>query len=398
MKENQITLISRLLKVDIVYEKSDGTLLAYFDVIALSPLMQSDQLRRILREGAQAQSAPFLYADALECYFAGIRAEDGVLYLGPMCHQKLASSKLARMYRTYGISGTDAQTLPVFTLPQIRDMVALTNSILDNASPEDEELLRINNILVQDEQDRRRDQTGFILREEEENDSDSYRHSYQEERLLMQAIRDGRPGEAVRLAENMDRDSGQMSKDYLRHRRNLAMIGIALCSRAAIEGGMSPESAYRISGYYIEKCDATDNPTAMLRYRNQAIEELAGGIDQMRSKASSSNYTERCKDYIRKHYREKIYLEDIAEQLALSPTYLSRLFKKETGESITDYLNKERINRACNLLLYSDLPLPEIAQYVGYPTQSYFGKTFLRYRNMTPKAYQDRYRSKDFHV
>ena len=194
----------------------------------------------------------------------------------------------------------------------------------------------------------------------------------------------------------MDRDVGQLSKDYLRHRRNLAIIGIALCSRAAIEGGMSPEAAYRVSGYYIGKVDASENAAGMLLYRNQAITDMAGHVGEKRSRPASSNYVERSKDYVRKHYREKIYLDDIAESLGLSPTYLARLFSRETGECLQDYINSVRVYHATNLLLYSDRSLPEIAQYVGFPNQSYFGKIFKKLKNMSPKAYRDRYRSAEY--
>ena len=114
------------------------------------------------------------------------------------------------------------------------------------------------------------------------------------------------------------------------------------------------------------------------------------------SRPASSNYVERSKDYVRKHYREKIYLDDIAESLGLSPTYLSRLFSRETGECLQDYINSVRVYHATNLLLYSDRSLPEIAQYVGFPNQSYFGKIFKKLKNMSPKAYRDRYRSAEY--
>ena len=103
----------------------------------------------------------------------------------------------------------------------------------------------------------------------------------------------------------------------------------------------------------------------------------------------SSNYVEQSRDYVRKHYREKIYLEDVAEALKISPTYLSRLFKRETGQNFQDYINEVRVDRAANLLKYSEMSLSEISQYVNFPNQSYFGKIFKKYKNITPRAYRD---------
>ena len=151
-------------------------------------------------------------------------------------------------------------------------------------------------------------------------------------------------------------------------------------------------TVYRISDYYINKCDEAADPAHMLHYRNRAIEELAGRVREGLNKPRGSVYVERCRDYIRKHYRDKIYLEDMAQALDLSPSYLSRLFRKETGICIQDAINEERVYRASNLLRYSDISLTQIAHYVGFPSQSYMGKIFKQRKNMTPMAYRETFK------
>lgn len=249
---------------------------------------------------------------------------------------------------------------------------------------------------IPDETHIRTEQTRFILKEEAENDDHAYRHSYFEEQLLMQAIREGRSEDAITLAENMDNDAGRLSSRNMGHWHNLVVIGIALCSRAAIEGGIPPESGYRISGYYIKKCDTSQSITQLLQYRNRAIIELTSLVREHQNRPNNSYYTERCKDYVRKHYRDKIYLQDIAQSLGISAPYLSRLFKEETGGCIQNFINGERISHAAALLIYSDLSLPEIAQYVHFPNQSYFGKVFKQFKNMTPKAYRNLYQTTEY--
>ena len=394
-RANNIRILASVIKVDIVYESADGALTAFFDSAGDSPLMYSEKLRNDLKKGLDGRNAPYLMSGESGTFFAALRAEDGFLFMGPMCHEKLSKLGLKQVLRSYGAKAEDVRTLPVFTLPEIRNMILLTNSMLNNSPLENEELLQLNRIVNAGEEALRRDQEKFILHEEEENEDSAYRHSYYEEQLLMQAIREGKPADAVRYAENMDKDAGRLSGNYIRHRRNLAMIGIALCARAAIDGGISPESAYRISGYYIDKCDASQDPAYMLHYRNRAIEELAGRVEEKRNRPGSSSYVESAMDYIRKHYREKIYLEEVAESLGISEGYLSRLFRKETGECFQDQVNRERVNRAANLLLYSDLSLTQIAEYVNFPNQSYFGRMFKKYKNMTPKTFRDSYKNKE---
>ena len=71
---------------------------------------------------------------------------------------------------------------------------------------------------------------------------------------------------------------------------------------------------------------------------------------------------------------------------------LSRIFKKETGESIQKYSMHMRIERAENLLKYSEASLTEISEYLCFSSQSHFGKVFKVYKNMTPKQYRDYYK------
>lgn len=212
----------------------------------------------------------------------------------------------------------------------------------------------------------------------------------------MQAVREGRTWDAVRIAENMDADAGRLSVHEPAHWRNLAIVDITLISRAAIEGGLSPEISYRISGYYIRKCDSLHDQAQILHLRNRSIEELTARVNEKRRHIHASNYVDSCKDYINKHYREKIYLSAIAGSLGISPAYLSKLFKKETGFCIQDYINQVRVERAANLLAFSDKSLPAIAQYVHFPNQSYFGKIFKRFKSMTPREFRDKYKAREF--
>ncbi|MBR7016916.1 MAG: helix-turn-helix transcriptional regulator [Lachnospiraceae bacterium] len=395
MAENHIRILCSVIKVDLVYEAPDGSLVAFFDSIQDSPLMQCARVRDALRSGIAGQSAPFLLREKDGVYFAALHAGEGFLYMGPMCSERLRASKRRQMCTLYGIEHEEARLLPCFTLPEIRNMILLTNSALKNGNLENEELMQLNQLISLSERGIRTDQVQFVLKEEAENDDASYRHSYHEEQLLMQAIREGRTEDAIRLAESMDRDSGRLSRTEVSHRRNLAIIGISLCARAAIDGGISPEEGYRLSGYYIQKCDSSQDPAHLLHYRNRAIEELTVRVKQKLEKPRTSSHVERAKDYVRKHYREKIYLDDIADSIGISPTHLSKLFKKETGQCLQDYINEERVFRAANLLMYSELSLMEIAEYVHFPSQSYFGKIFKQFKGVSPRIFRDQYRARE---
>lgn len=120
-------------------------------------------------------------------------------------------------------------------------------------------------------------------------------------------------------------------------------------------------------------------------------------VADTKNRSDLSNYTEQCKDYISKNYHHKIYLEDIAEAIGISQGHLSRIFKKDTGMKIQDYILKFRIERAANLLKYSDASISEISDYVCFNSQSHFGSIFKQYMQMTPRQYREKYKQKEFY-
>lgn len=93
-------------------------------------------------------------------------------------------------------------------------------------------------------------------------------------------------------------------------------------------------------------------------------------------------------DYIKQNYMRKITLEDVAANVYLSPSYLSKLFKTATGKNFNSYLNTERIEQAKQLLLSGSGDLESVAMSVGYEDQSYFTKVFKRLTGVTPKKFK----------
>lgn len=397
MENNEVfELLSSVLKVDLAYESEDHILTAFFAEVSDSPLMQSETLRSKLRKGALAMDAPFLDPEPSGTYFASFRDRNGYLYMGPVCTEPLSSFKRRQLYKSFGFDCEDSRSLPTFSLTETGNMVLLVNAALRHTPVNASELFSLNHMIYQNELELHKEITNLVVKEEEQNEDGAFRHSYHEEQLFMQAVREGNAQDALRIAKDMDSDAGRLSKNVRNHWRYLAIIGITLCARAAITGGLTPGDAYRISGYYIQKCDVSEDPAHLLYFRNRAIEDFCARVLSARSHSHYSGYVGACKDYIRKHYREKIYLDDIARAIGVSPSYLSRLFKKETGVCIQDFINQERADRAANLLVYSDATLSEIAQYVHFPNQSYFGRIFLKCKGMSPGAYRNLYKTAEF--
>ena len=105
-------------------------------------------------------------------------------------------------------------------------------------------------------------------------------------------------------------------------------------------------------------------------------------------RAQQTDIAHKIRTYLHEHFSEKVSLQDIALHVYLSRTYVSTLFREETGCSITEYLNSVRVDHACRMLRETDLSLSEIAQACGFEDQSYFNRVFKKALCRSPIQYR----------
>jgi AraC-like DNA-binding protein len=125
----------------------------------------------------------------------------------------------------------------------------------------------------------------------------------------------------------------------------------------------------------------------------QYLESLAWseGLSPFSKENSRQNHNpviEKVIEHLLHHYHEEIRQPDLANMASMSISHFSRFFKKSTGFSFSDYLNKIRIDQACQRIRNTDLSISQIAYDVGYRNLSQFNLNFKKIYDMTPKAYQ----------
>lgn len=125
-----------------------------------------------------------------------------------------------------------------------------------------------------------------------------------------------------------------------------------------------------------------------LQYLREAIELLLAARDR-ESEAGAHALVAKLKAYIEGHLDEELSLVRLAEIVYLNPTYLSRLFKQQSGQGVSQYITELRLNRAKDLLRDSRLKIHEIALKVGFDSATSFGRFFKRELNRTPQEYRD---------
>ncbi len=362
----------------------------------LNPVMKNEELLGKLKEGAEKQSTPFILLDEFLVCFASLRFQGEYFFFGPVALEKIIGVELRRFYNFYQVKGEETG-IRYFAYTDLLKAVSTFYYLITGEIVDGDTLSKTGNVQDPEEKaeaEKVKEKQKFLF--SYTYSEDISHHTYQEERELLACVREGKTREALEYSANMDVSIGRMAKKEINHLRYTAIAAITLCTRAAIEGGVSPAEAYQLSDFYIQKLDEARDLTSVVDVRNEAVEDLTDHVLKQKSRKSSSNYVERTKEYLATHYREKIYIGDIAEKLGLSESYLSRLFHKETGIRMQDYLVNIRLDHAANLLLYSDEPITRIAEYVNFPSQSYLGKVFKERYQVSPKQYRSQFKPKGF--
>ena len=162
----------------------------------------------------------------------------------------------------------------------------------------------------------------------------------------------------------------------------------ALIAHYCIKGGMTSEKSYSIRDYYIMKTDKCKTESEIRTVHRKMIESYTNKMRHIKLRGVYSKQIVRALDYIIGHLYQRIFIKETAEYLKISPAYLSRLFKKETGLSFREYVNKLKIEEAAALLLYTHFSDVEISNLLAFSSQSYFIKIFKKIMGITPKKYK----------
>ncbi len=191
---------------------------------------------------------------------------------------------------------------------------------------------------------------------------------------------------------------GVLSHDPVTNLKYHFVITAAFVTRLCIESGMELEQAFRLSDFYILKLDNLHTCQAVIDLHDHMVLDFTGKMRILTRRSGMSKSITACIDYIYAHIKERITIEDLAGYTALSASYLSRLFKKETGVSVSDYIREKKMEKAQHLLRFCDYSLIEIANYLSFSSQSHFIQAFKDFTGITPKKYRDLYSASDWNV
>jgi len=217
-----------------------------------------------------------------------------------------------------------------------------------------------------------------------------HRISLDAEKNLIQQIRNGDyhnihipPFEL--LQEGFGLIAGKPEKTY----EYFTVSGIALFSRAAVDCGVAPDDAFDLADallLILSDAKASEDISKVFELAATMFARLVHDSQQ----DSSLYLVRKAQNYIRRNLFHKLLIEEIAAYVELTPNYLSQVFARQTGMTIHNYIQNERITIACDLLAHTDRPISEIAVYLGFESPSNFSVVFRKWKGITPTQYRNR--------
>lgn len=325
--------------------------------------------------------------------YYGIVFAPGEAYLaGPV--ELSAPMPLRRELRPDDWQDSFRKSLPTCDVPVFLNGLLLLHNAFNSPSMDTRELI-LHNAVFQAVSDVQEYYTKLVFQNREKG---SRHNSYHQELRLLTSIEQGNlqmletcrqevmGGELGRLAPDMDRDV-----------RNICISVITLVSRAAIRGGVHPELAFSLCDAYIMKIEELEDLVEIQGLLEGAEAHFANMVNALHRTPEPDKeklrhpLVEKSKDYIHTNLHGKIVLNEVAEQLGTNPCYLSELFKRYEGMAFSEFVLREKIDLAKNLLLYSNASFSEIAANLGFSSQSHLGKHFKKLTGTTLLHYRNQF-------
>ena len=388
-------LLKNLLSVDVTDATDmDSSLYAfekeYCFSIKMQPMFTNKALYYLL--SSSKESMIYELIDRLGICLSFFTFDNRIYIIGPYVKEKYSELKTETVLAKNDESSSKSLAFKLyytaFPIVYTEQITGVVNKCIISFSPtESEYSYRRLSGFIQDvsEED---DKTELS----EKNYSEIYRR-YDQEKQFLSMIRNGDTKNILSAFEKLSgpealSDFSKETLNYYASGYGLAILK-ALSRKAAEESGLSVITIDEITQKYTQLSSATNNAELQTRYQINMIVELTKAVHN--HKLSLDKYSppiQRVMEYINLHLGDHISNDDLAANASMSISHLSKVFKKETGGTMTEYIALMRCKKAAGLLKKTDLPVQEISNYVGYSDNNYFVKVFKKIYDLTPSEYR----------
>lgn len=362
------------------------------ELVNKSPFSRQDfNLPLILLNGLSDPLPPIWYSYTSEyLYFGGLALENenGILFIGPVlssdCLPRQAETILGRL----GRSSKDSSALRAYfsgnapcDLPTLLAHLRFLNYVINQKKePAVSRLPFTWNIPYPV-----LDTIPFELRQPVDS-ADSMG-----EEALISYLRYGRLDAMEKLLDEHFALAGSWNSLPMDYMRSYILSGNAMASRTAVQAGVDFNLANSLASYYLDKILQAKTKPELSYLFNEFFRDYTRRVARAQQPLSHSKTVRQINQYIQSHLYEKITPSILAESLHRNGSYLCTHFRRETGKTISSYIQECKVMEAQRLMSYRDFTIVTIGEMLGFSSQSYFCSVFKKITGKTPKEYREEF-------
>lgn len=213
---------------------------------------------------------------------------------------------------------------------------------------------------------------------------------YAAEQAMLEMVRTGNINYHAVLQRSVQLSPGVpvQGQDPLRQMKTSIIVFTTLVCRAAMEGGLSPEVAYPLGDSYIQSAENSQDSGELNALASAMYHDFIYRVHHVRTNPTCSHAVQKVCDYIDMSLDRPIRTADLAALVGYTEYYLTEKFKKETGQSVSQYIRAAKIARAKVLLTSTALSVRDIAERLAFNTPNYFIQSFRALEGLTPAQYR----------
>ncbi len=178
------------------------------------------------------------------------------------------------------------------------------------------------------------------------------------------------------------------SAQSLEEFRIVALGSIFAAETTALKSGIPSKDLEKTKHYYLRRISASASRDEMNQLILSALFDFTRVVKEFLPFKTENPTINRAINYIKTNINTRIRVDDIAHSLGINAHYLHSKFKAETGKTIVQYINEEKIKKACFYLQFTDKSLSEIASFLSFSSQSHFQAVFKKQMNQTPTLWR----------
>lgn len=374
--------------------------LDWFDLGLRNSLLGDDSLK-YLPGWLKAHTGPYLYhwTDPFQCSYTILNLPDSDewLFVGPVLFEEIKGGRFDQLFNSLGLP--EKLRLPMVNQYYNIKLVlyhsvfeSFLTLIADHTYGKEQYQIIYCNEDESMEWNRKylQNQPGFNVPENPFLNVQFIEDRYDTENALIRAVSSGNEAQALaNLSKMQSIMLPQRLSSELRDQKNYTVTVNTLLRKAAEAAGVHPYHIDMRSNQNVQQLEQLTSPDQCRSFQRK----IARGYCQLVKEYNLKDYSmpvRKAITYINVDLSADLSLKSLAGLLNVNASYLSSLFKKETGTTLTEYVNNRRIGHAQKLLRGTDLPVQSISLQCGISDMYYFSRMFKRITGLTPRAYREK--------